>query len=181
MHSSYTGLGGGVLLLNMLLGEIAPGGTGSGLYGMLVLAVITVFVAGLMVGRTPTYLGKRIGGDADEVRRRLPAGDAGRGAAGHRRPRCSCRAGRDAVLNSGPHALTEVVYAFGSAGNNNGSAFAGLSANTDFYNIALGIAMLLGRLLPIALVLGLAGSLAPTSCPTRRRRARCRPIDRSSW
>jgi len=158
-HSSYTGLGGGVLLLNMLLGEISPGGTGSGLYGMLILAMITVFLAGLMVGRTPTYLGKRIGGTemkyaasyllvtpavvllGTAVALALPAGRAG-------------------PLNSGPHALTEIAYAFGSAANNNGSAFAGLSANTDFYNIALGTAMLIGRLLPIALVLGLAGSLA---------------------
>jgi potassium-transporting ATPase potassium-binding subunit len=158
-HSSYTGIGGGMLLLNMLLGEIAPGGVGSGLYGMLILAIITVFVAGLMVGRTPTYLGKRIGATemkfaagyllvtpavvllGSAVALALPAGQAG-------------------PLNSGPHALTEIMYAFGSAGNNNGSAFAGLSANTDFYNVALGIAMLIGRLLPIALVLGLAGSLA---------------------
>ena len=144
----------------MLLGEISPGGTGSGLYGMLILAVITVFVAGLMVGRTPTFLGKRIGA----TQMKYAAGYLlvtpavvllGTAAA------LSVPAGRDAVLNSGPHALTEVVYAFGSAGNNNGSAFAGLSANSDFYNIALGIAMLAGRLLPIALVLGLAGSLAP--------------------
>jgi K+-transporting ATPase ATPase A chain len=159
MHSSYTGLGGGVLLLNMLLGEISPGGTGSGLYGMLILAIITVFVAGLMVGRTPTYLGKRIGGTQMKYAAAYllvtPAvvllGTA---------VTLSVPAGRDAVLNGGPHALTEIVYAFGSAGNNNGSAFAGLSANSDFYNIALGIAMLVGRLLPIALVLGLAGSLA---------------------
>ena len=158
-HSSYTGIGGGMLLLNMLLGEIAPGGVGSGLYGMLILAIITVFVAGLMVGRTPTYLGKRIGATemkfaagyllvtpavvllGSAIALALPAGQAG-------------------PLNGGPHALTEIMYAFGSAGNNNGSAFAGLSANTDFYNVALGIAMLIGRLLPIALVLGLAGSLA---------------------
>ena len=159
MHSSYTGLGGGVLLLNMLLGEISPGGTGSGLYGMLILAMITVFIAGLMVGRTPTYLGKRIGGTEMKFAAGYllvtPAvvllGTAGA---------LLVPSARDAVLNSGPHALTEIVYAFGSAGNNNGSAFAGLSANTDFYNIALGIAMLIGRLLPIALVLGLAGSLA---------------------
>ena len=83
-HSSYTGIGGGVLLLNMLLGEIAPGGAGSGLYGMLILAIITVFVAGLMVGRTPTYLGKRIGGDGDEVRRQLSAGHPRGGAARQR-------------------------------------------------------------------------------------------------
>ncbi|MEP6562214.1 MAG: potassium-transporting ATPase subunit KdpA [Nakamurella sp.] len=159
LHSSYTGLGGGVLLLNMLLGEISPGGTGSGLYGMLILAIITVFIAGLMVGRTPTYLGKRVGGTemkyAASYLLVTPAvvllGTA---------TALSFPAGRDAVLNGGPHALTEIVYAFGSAGNNNGSAFAGLSANSDFYNIALGIAMFVGRLLPIALVLGLAGSLA---------------------
>ena len=159
MHSSYTGVGGGVLLLDMLLGEIAPGGTGSGLYGMLILAIITVFVAGLMVGRTPTYLGKRIGGTemkyAASYLLVTPAvvliGTA---------TALALPAGRAGPLNSGPHALTEIAYAFGSAANNNGSAFAGLSANTDFYNIALGIAMLVGRLLPIALVLGLAGSLA---------------------
>ena len=159
MHSSYTGLGGGVLLLNMLLGEIAPGGTGSGLYGMLILAIITVFVAGLMVGRTPTYLGKRIGG----TEMKFAAGYLlvtpavvllGTASA------LLVPSAREAVLNSGPHALSEIVYAFGSAGNNNGSAFAGLSANSDFYNIALGFAMLIGRLLPIAMVLGLAGSLA---------------------
>jgi len=159
MHSSYTGVGGGVLLLDMLLGEIAPGGTGSGLYGMLILAIITVFVAGLMVGRTPTYLGKRIGGTemkyAASYLLVTPAvvliGTA---------TALALPAGRAGPLNSGPHALTEIAYAFGSAANNNGSAFAGLSANTDFYNIALGLAMLIGRLLPIALVLGLAGSLA---------------------
>jgi K+-transporting ATPase ATPase A chain len=158
-HSSYTGLGGGVLLLNMLLGEISPGGTGSGLYGMLILAMITVFLAGLMVGRTPTYLGKRIGGTemkyAASYLLVTPAvvllGTA---------VALAVPAGRAGPLNSGPHALTEIAYAFGSAANNNGSAFAGLSANTDFYNIALGVAMLIGRLLPIALVLGLAGSLA---------------------
>jgi K+-transporting ATPase ATPase A chain len=158
-HSSYTGLGGGVLLLDLLLGEISPGGTGSGLYGMLILAMITVFLAGLMVGRTPTYLGKRIGGTEMKY------------AAGYllvtpavvllgTAVALAAPAGRAGPLNSGPHALTEIAYAFGSAANNNGSAFAGLSANTDFYNIALGVAMLIGRLLPIALVLGLAGSLA---------------------
>ena len=159
LHSSYTGFGGGVLLLNMLLGEVSPGGTGSGLYGMLILAMITVFIAGLMVGRTPTYLGKRIGG----TEMKFAAGYLlvtpavvllGTASA------LLVPSAREAALNGGPHALTEIAYAFGSAGNNNGSAFAGLSATTDFYNIALGIAMLVGRLLPIALVLGLAGSLA---------------------
>ena len=159
-HSSYTGLGGGVLLLDMLLGEIAPGGTGSGLYGMLILAIITVFIAGLMVGRTPDLSGEADRRHRDEVRRQLPAGHPGGGAASAPPSRWRCRPGRAGPLNSGPHALTEIAYAFGSAANNNGSAFAGLSANTDFYNIALGIAMLIGRLLPIALVLGLAGSLA---------------------
>ena len=159
MHSSMTGFGGGAALLNMLLGEISPGGTGSGLYGMLILAVVTVFIAGLMVGRTPTYLGKRIGGEQMKfVAGYLLVTPAlvllGTAVA------LLVPSARGAVLNSGPHALTEIVYAFGSASNNNGSAFAGLGANTDFYNIVLGICMLLGRLVPIAFVLALAGSLA---------------------
>ena len=158
LHSSYTGLGGGVLLLNMMLGEIAPGGTGSGLYGILVIAIITVFVAGLMVGRTPTYLGKRIGG----AEMKFAAGYilttpavvlVGTGVA------LLIPSARTAASNTGPHALTEIVYAFTSAGNNNGSAFAGLSANSNFYNIALGFCMLFGRVVPIVLILGLAGSL----------------------
>ncbi|MDA2894312.1 potassium-transporting ATPase subunit KdpA [Mycolicibacterium sp. BiH015] len=158
-HDSYTSLGGMVLLLNMQLGEIAPGGVGSGLYGMLVLAVITVFVAGLMVGRTPEYLGKKI--TPREIKlaatyflvtplivltgtalaMALPGQRAG-------------------MLNSGPHGLSEVLYAFTSAGNNNGSAFAGITVNTEWYNTALGLAMAFGRFLPIILVLALAGSLA---------------------
>ncbi len=157
-HSSFTGLGGGVLLLNMLLGEIAPGGTGSGLYGILILAMVAVFIAGLMVGRTPTYLGKRIGGEQMKwVAAYILTTPAlvliGTGIA------LLVPAAKASVLNSGPHSLTEITYAFGSAANNNGSAFAGLSANTNFYNIGLGLAMLLGRLIPIVLVLGLAGSL----------------------
>lgn len=159
MHSSYTGLGGGVLLLNMMLGEVAPGGVGSGLYGMLILAMLTVFLAGLMVGRTPTFLGKRLG--AREMK--LIGGYLlvtpsvlllGTGLA------MSLPGPRDSILNSGPHGLTEVVYAFTSASNNNGSAFAGLNANTDFYNIALAICMAVGRFGGIALVLALAGSLS---------------------
>ncbi len=158
MHSSFTGVGGGVLLLNMLLGEIAPGGTGSGLYGILILAMVAVFIAGLMVGRTPTYLGKRIGGDqmkyvAGYILTTPALVLAGTGIA------LLVPSAKASVLNSGPHSLTEITYAFGSAANNNGSAFAGLSANTDFYNIGLGVVMLLGRLMPIVLVLGLAGSL----------------------
>lgn len=157
-HSSFTGLGGGTLLLNMFLGEIAPGGTGSGLYGILVLALVAVFVAGLMVGRTPTYLGKRIGGEqmkfvAGYILTTPALVLVGTGIA------LLVPSARAGALNSGPHGLTEITYAFGSASNNNGSAFAGLSANTDFYNIGLGVVMLLGRLIPICLILALAGSL----------------------
>jgi potassium-transporting ATPase potassium-binding subunit len=158
-HDSYTALGGGTVMLNMMLGEVAPGGTGSGLYGMLILAVITVFVAGLMVGRTPEYLGKKIG--AREMKfaslylLTTPAlvlvGTAV--AMAFPGPRAS-------MLNTGAHGLSEVLYAFTSASNNNGSAFAGISVNTPFYNTALGLCMLLGRFLPIVFVLGLAGSLA---------------------
>ena len=158
-HSSYTSFGGGVALLNMMLGEIAPGGTGSGLYGMLVIAVITVFVAGLMVGRTPEYLGKKIGSReikfASLYLLATPAlvliGTAGAMADPD---------ARASMLSTGAHGFSEVLYAFTSASNNNGSAFAGLSADTGFYNTALGVCMLLGRLLPIIFVLGLAGSLA---------------------
>jgi K+-transporting ATPase ATPase A chain len=158
-HDSYTSLAGAVLLLNMMYGEIAPGGTGSGLYGMLVLAILSVFLAGLMVGRTPEYLGKKIAGR--EVKfaslyilttpTLVLVGTA---------VAMALPGERAAMLNSGAHGLSEVLYAFTSAGNNNGSAFAGISVNTDWYNIALGVVMLLGRLLPIAFVLGLAGSLA---------------------
>ncbi|WP_329091994.1 potassium-transporting ATPase subunit KdpA [Actinomadura citrea] len=158
-HDSYTSLGGGMLLVNMMLGEVAPGGAGSGLYGMLILAVIAVFVAGLMVGRTPEYLGKRI--SAREIKFAslyflvTPALVlAGAGVA------MAFPGPRASMLNGGPHGFSEVLYAFTSAANNNGSAFAGLSAATWFYDVALGLAMLLGRFLPIVLVLALAGSLA---------------------
>ncbi|MDO9352825.1 MAG: potassium-transporting ATPase subunit KdpA [Solirubrobacteraceae bacterium] len=157
-HDSLSPLAGGAVLLNMALGEIAPGGTGSGLYGMLVLAMVAVFIAGLMVGRTPEYLGKKLG----PAQIKLVAlyilvtptivllGTA---------VALAFEGPRGSILNAGPHGLTEVLYAFTSAGNNNGSAFGGLSANTPFYNLALGAAMLLGRFLPIAIVLALAGSL----------------------
>ena len=158
-HDSFTSLGGGMTIVNMALGEIAPGGTGSGLYGILVLAVITVFVAGLMVGRTPEYLGKKLGGRemkfASLYLLTTPALVLGGTALAMALP-----GERAAMLNSGPHGLSEVLYAFTSAANNNGSAFAGLSVNTHWYNYALGVVMLLGRLLPIAFVLALAGSLA---------------------
>lgn len=158
-HDSYTSLGGAVLLVNMMLGEVAPGGTGSGLYGILILAVLTVFVAGLMVGRTPEYLGKKLGGRevkfASLYLLTTPALVLVGTAVAMALP-----GERAAMLNTGPHGLSEVLYAFTSAANNNGSAFAGISANTTFYNPVLGIVMLLGRFLPMVFVLGLAGSLA---------------------
>jgi potassium-transporting ATPase potassium-binding subunit len=158
-HDSYTALGGAIPIANMMLGEVAPGGTGSGLYGILILAVITVFIAGLMVGRTPEYLGKKIG--AREVKfaslyiLTTPALVLiGTAAA------MALASARASMLNTGAHGLSEVLYAFTSASNNNGSAFAGLTVNTTWYNTALGLCMLLGRFLPILFVLGLAGSLA---------------------
>ncbi|MEV4846977.1 potassium-transporting ATPase subunit KdpA [Micromonospora matsumotoense] len=157
-HDSYTALGGMMTLGNMMLGEVAPGGVGAGLYGLLVLAVITVFVAGLMVGRTPEYLGKKIGSReitfASLYFLVTPAlvliGTAAAFASGN----------ASTALNVGPHGLSEVLYAFTSASNNNGSAFAGITVNTPWWNTALGLCMLLGRFLPIILVLALAGSLA---------------------
>ncbi len=158
-HDSYTSLGGMTLLFNMQLGEVAPGGTGSGLYGLLILAVITVFVAGLMVGRTPEYLGKKI--NPREIK--LAASYflvmpvivlVGTAIA------MALPGERAGMLNTGPHGLSEVLYAFTSAANNNGSAFAGISVNTNWYNTALGLAMVLGRFLPMVFVLALAGSLA---------------------
>jgi K+-transporting ATPase ATPase A chain len=158
-HDSYTSLGGMVTMFNMQLGEVAPGGAGSGLYGMLMLAVITVFVAGLMVGRTPEYLGKKI--NPREIKLAssyflitpliVLIGTA---------IAMALPGERGGMLNTGPHGLSEVLYAFTSAANNNGSAFAGLAANTDWYNAALGLAMVFGRFLPMVLVLALAGSLA---------------------
>ncbi|MEV6360271.1 potassium-transporting ATPase subunit KdpA [Nocardia asteroides] len=158
-HDSYTSLGGLMTMFNMQLGEVAPGGVGSGLYGMLILAVITVFVAGLMVGRTPEYLGKKI--TPREIK--LAASYflvsplivlIGTAIA------MALPGQRASMLNSGPHGLSEVLYAFTSAANNNGSAFAGLTGNTDWFNTALGLAMVFGRFLPIIFVLALAGSLA---------------------
>ncbi|MFC9156802.1 potassium-transporting ATPase subunit KdpA [Streptomyces bauhiniae] len=158
-HSSFTGLGGGVAMLGMMLGEIAPGGTGSGLYGMLIMAVIAVFLAGLMVGRTPEYLGKKIG--AREMKLAAcyilvtPALVLVFTAASLALPTPP-----HSMLNPGAHGFSEVLYAFTSAANNNGSAFAGLNANTDWFNTTTGLAMLLGRFLPMVFVLALAGSLA---------------------
>ncbi|MGY4983553.1 potassium-transporting ATPase subunit KdpA [Streptomyces sp. 900105755] len=158
-HSSFTGLGGGITLLSMMLGEIAPGGTGSGLYGILIMAVIAVFIAGLMVGRTPEYLGKKIG--AREIKLSAiyilitPALALVFTAASMALPTPP-----HSMLNSGAHGFSEVLYAFTSAANNNGSAFAGLNANTDWFNTMTGLAMLFGRFLPMVFVLALAGSLA---------------------
>jgi K+-transporting ATPase ATPase A chain len=158
-HDSYTSLGGAVTLLDMQLGEVAPGGTGSGLYGMLVLAVITVFIAGLMVGRTPEYLQKKIG--AREIKfaslyfLTTPLFVLTGMALAMALP-----GERAAMLNHGSHGLSEVLYAFTSAANNNGSAFAGIGVNTNWYNTALGITMLGARFVPMIFILGLAGSLA---------------------
>lgn len=158
-HSSFTGFGGGITMLGMQLGEIAPGGTGSGLYGMLIMAIIAVFIAGLMVGRTPEYLGKKIG--TREIKLAAcyilitPTLVLCFTAASMALPTPG-----NSMTNSGAHGFSEILYAFSSAANNNGSAFAGLNADTQWFNTTLGLAMLLGRFLPIVFVLALAGSLA---------------------
>ena len=157
-HDSFTPGGGAVPLVNMMLGEVSPGGVGAGLYGMLVFALLAVFIAGLMVGRTPEFLGKKI--QAAEMKLitlyilAMPAvvlvfiGIS-----------VVMDTSKASMLNGGPHGLTEVTYAFVSAGNNNGSAFGGLTGNTDWYNTTLGLAMLCGRFLLMVPVLALAGSL----------------------
>ncbi|MFF4764333.1 potassium-transporting ATPase subunit KdpA [Streptomyces sp. NPDC001292] len=157
-HSSLTGFGGGIAMLGMMLGEIAPGGVGSGLYGILIMAVIAVFIAGLMVGRTPEYLGKKIG--SREIKLAAvyilitPALVLVFSAFAMALPTPP-----HSALNPGAHGFSEVLYAYTSAANNNGSAFAGLNANTDWFNTTTGLAMLLGRFLPMVFVLALAGSL----------------------
>ncbi|MEV5511275.1 potassium-transporting ATPase subunit KdpA [Streptomyces orinoci] len=166
-HSSLTGLGGGIAMLGMMLGEIAPGGVGSGLYGMLVMAIIAVFIAGLMVGRTPEYLGKKIGTREIKlaacyilITPTLVLGFTAVSMAMSGPPGQILNKADGSVLHSGAHGFSEVLYAFTSAANNNGSAFAGLNANTPWYNTTLGLAILLGRFLPMVFVLALAGSLA---------------------
>ena len=159
MHDSFTPLGGMIPMWLMQLGEVIFGGVGSGLYGMLVFAIVGVFVAGLMVGRTPEYLGKKI--EAFEMKMAsvailAPAAVVLIGTA----VGVAAPAGRAGIFNPGPHGFSEVLYAFSSAGNNNGSAFAGLSANTPFYNLALAVAMLIGRYAVAVPVLAIAGSLA---------------------
>ena len=159
MHDSFTGLGGFVPLFNIQLGEVIFGGVGAGLYGMLVFVVLAVFIAGLMVGRTPEYLGKKI--ESYEVKMSMLAllilaidilAFAAWGAVS--------QWGLAGLNNSGPHGLSEILYAFTSGTGNNGSAFAGLNANTPWYNTTLGLAMLIGRFIMIVPILAMAGSLA---------------------
>ena len=158
-HDSLTPFGGGIALLDMALGEVAPGGIGAGMYGMLILAIVTVFVAGLMVGRTPEYIGKKI--RPDEMKYAslyfLTTPLLVLAAAGLS---IGTKQGQTAIFNPGPHGLTEVMYAFASMGNNNGSAFAGLGSAATWYQVTGGIVMLLGRFAPEIFILGLAGSLA---------------------
>ncbi|MFT3987897.1 potassium-transporting ATPase subunit KdpA [Aestuariivirga sp.] len=159
MHSSLTPLGGLVPLFMIQLGEILPGGTGSGLYGLLVVAILTVFIAGLMVGRTPDYLGKKI--ESREMKLVmlalliLPLAILGFSAVAAMIPQ-----GLWSLANAGPHGLSEILYAYSSAAGNNGSAFAGLNANTAWYNTTMGIAMFLGRFAYIVPMMAIAGSLA---------------------
>jgi K+-transporting ATPase ATPase A chain len=159
MHDSFTPIGGSIPLLNIMLGEVIFGGVGAGMYGMILFIVLSVFIAGLMVGRTPEYLGKKI--EAHDVKLAMLAvlilafcilvGSA---------VAAITKAGTSSLANNGPHGLTELTYAFTSVTGNNGSAFAGLNANTKFYNIALAVAMFFGRFLMIIPLMGIAGSLA---------------------
>lgn len=165
MLDSYTALGGMMAMLNMMLGELAPGGVGSGLYGMLMIAVIAVFIAGLLVGRTPEYLGKKIG--AREIKLAslyilvTPILILTGVALSFAIPGVRDDVTSTTIWNQGsPHGFSEILYAFTSAGNNNGSAFAGITAATPWMDTALGVVMLLARFIPIVLVLALAGSLA---------------------
>ncbi len=158
-HDSFTPLGGAVPLANMMLGEVSPGGVGAGLYGMLIFALLAVFIAGLMVGRTPEYLGKKI--QATEMKLvALYLLVVPMLVLGFASVSVLLDQAKASILNPGAHGLSEVVYAFTSAANNNGSAFGGLTGNIDWYNTTLGLAMLAGRFLPIVLVLAIAGSLA---------------------
>jgi len=164
MHDSFTPLGGMMTMLNMMTGEVAPGGIGAGLYGILIIAIISVFLAGLMVGRTPEYLGKKIGSREIKlaslyilITPTLVLLGTGLSFA---IPAIKDNVEKVSIWNPGQHGFSEVLYAFTSAANNNGSAFAGLTANTPWLNAALGTAMFLGRFLPIVFVLALAGSLA---------------------
>jgi len=159
MHDSYTPIGGLIPIINIELGEIVFGGVGSGLYGILLWAVVAMFVAGLMVGRTPEYLGKKI--EAKEVKMAMLAILVlALSILGFTALAAVTKAGLAGPLNSGPHGFSEILYAFTSATGNNGSAFAGLTANTPFYNATLGLAMLIGRFLFIVPMMAVAGALA---------------------
>jgi potassium-transporting ATPase potassium-binding subunit len=164
MHDSYSPLAGGMALGNMMLGEVAPGGVGAGIYGILIVAILAVFIAGLMVGRTPEYVGKKIG--AREIKLAslyiltTPTLVLVGTALSFAIPAVRGDVTTTSIWNPGLHGFSEVLYAFTSAANNNGSAFAGLTANTPWFNTALGVAMMLGRFLPIVFVLALAGSFA---------------------
>jgi K+-transporting ATPase ATPase A chain len=159
MHDSLSPLSGMVSLFNMMLGEVIFGGVGSGLYGMVIFIILTVFIAGLMVGRTPEYLGKKV--EAFEVKMAILAVLA---------PNvvikvfsaiaCSVPAGISSLSNAGPHGLSEILYAFSSAAGNNGSAFGGLNANTVFYNLLLALGMIIGRFGIIVPVMAIAGNMA---------------------
>ena len=158
MHDSFTPLGGMIPLINILIGEVVYGGAGSGLYGIVVFIILSVFIAGLMVGRTPEYLGKKI--ERKEIMMAMLAllispllvlGFTGVAMA--------LPQGLSSIANGGPHGLTEVLYAFTSANGNNGSAFAGLAGNTPFYNWTLGFAMLIGRFAELVAILAFGGSL----------------------
>ena len=158
-HDSFTAFGGGIALFDLMLGEVVPGGVGAGLYGMLMLAVLTVFIGGLMVGRTPEYIGKKI----------RPTEMKWAAAYILATPFCALIGAalslgfsvpQRSILNPGPHGLTEIVYAFTSMANNNGSAFAGLTTNTGWYNLAGGVVMLIARFAPMIFVLALGGTLA---------------------
>jgi len=159
MHDSFTALGGMIPLINIQLGEIIVGGVGSGLYGMLIFVIISIFVAGLMVGRTPEYVGKKI--ESREVKMAmlailvLPLMYLGWTAVGVVYPPAVA-----SMANAGPHGFTEVLYAYTSATGNNGSAFAGLSGNTFFYNLTLASAMFVGRFFMMVPAMAIAGSLA---------------------
>jgi K+-transporting ATPase ATPase A chain len=159
MHDSFTALGGFVPLFNIQLGEIIIGGVGAGLYGMLVFVVLAVFIAGLMVGRTPEYLGKKIQ-SYDVKMSMLALLVLALSILGFAAWASVSKWGTDALSNAGPHGLSEILYAFSSANGNNGSAFAGLNANTPWLNTTIGLAMLIGRFLMIVPIMGLAGSLA---------------------
>ncbi len=160
MHDSFTPLGGMVPLINIMLGEVIFGGVGSGLYGMLIFVILSVFIAGLMVGRTPEYLGKKI--EAYDVKMSMlfvlifPLVILGFSGLTVMLPHL----GLSSLANAGPHGLSEILYAYTSTAGNNGSAFAGLNANTNYFNLTLGFNMLIGRFLMIIPMLAVAGNLA---------------------